>query len=276
MTTEAKGSDNVADQGVDTSIGGTGFKTPEDLATGYLNLQKKLGEQGAELGTVRKAHDSLSKQAEVLAMTLKDQLGKGQAPTAEQPKVVDYSVEIAAVDKQIEELDPMVEGYQRTLATLNAKARQLTALDTKDRTLKASHEVFTKELSDRDVKAAHEAFYRENPSYSTPEMQAKIKEYIAKDRTGMSDSLSAFREIQRDEIAVETKRLMDENAVETKRLMDENAEYKKRLNLAKGTDETGKVIVKGQSPGQSTNQPKATGKDLDAGMAAALKAARGA
>lgn len=68
-------------------------------------------------------------------------------------------------------------------------------------------------------------------------------------------------EIQRDEIAVETKRLMDENA-----------EYKKRLNLAKGTEETGKVIVKGQSPGQSTQQPKATGKDLDAGMMAALKA----
>lgn len=68
----------------------------------------------------------------------------------------------------------------------------------------------------------------------------------------------------------------DEIAVETKRLMDENTEYKKRLNLAKGTEETGKVIVKGQSPGQSTQQPKATGKDLDAGMAAALKAERGA
>ena len=81
----------------------------------------------------------------------------------------------------------------------------------------------------------------------------------------MHDPFSAFYQIQRDDVVAEAKRLLDENA-----------EYKKRLSLAKGTDETGKVIVKGQSPGQQqTKQPKATGKDLDVGMAAALRASRG-
>lgn len=48
----------------------------------------------------------------------------------------------------------------------------------------------------------------------------------------------------------------------------------KRLNLANGTDSTGKVIVKGQSPGQSkTKTTKLTGKDLDAKMAEAIRAA---
>jgi hypothetical protein len=41
---------NAADAG----IGGTGFKTPEELASGYQNLMKKLGEQGNELGSLRK------------------------------------------------------------------------------------------------------------------------------------------------------------------------------------------------------------------------------
>jgi hypothetical protein len=203
----------------------------------------------------------LKGQAETLATILKENLVKGQTPAAAQPQAVDYGTEIAAVEKQITELDPMSDGYQRTLAQLVAKSNKLTALSTKEEVLKASHDVFTKELSERDIKAAHQKFYDENPTFNTPETQAKIKEYIAKDKTGMSDSLSAFREIQRDELAIETKRLADENA-----------EYRKRLNLAKGTDETGKVIVKGQSPGQSqTQQPKATGKDLDAGMLARLK-----
>ena len=122
-----------------------------------------------------------------------------------------------------------------------------------------------KELSKRDMKSAQQRFYDENPTFNTPEMQAKINEYITNDRTGMHDPFSAFYQIQRDDTILEAKRLADENV-----------EYKKRLDLAKGTGETGKVIVKGQSPGQQqTKQPKVTGKDLDAGMAAALRASRG-
>jgi hypothetical protein len=242
-------------------IGGTGFKTPEELATGYLNLQKKLGEQGNELGTLRKDHDGLRSQAEVLAMTLKEQLGKNQTATPKEP-ADDYGKQIAAVKAELKSLDPVSEDYVSKQADLVDRLANLAAASQHEKTLTAAGKLFKDELSERDVKASQQRFFDENPTFNTPEMQLRIKEYIAKDKTGMSDPLSAFREIQRDEIAIEAKRVSDENA-----------ELKKRLNLAKGTDETGKVIVKGQSPGQSkTNQPKATGKDLDAGMMAALKA----
>jgi len=165
------------------------------------------------------------------------------------------------VEDQIQKLDPMAADYQKTLASLVSKSQKLAAADQHGKTLSAAAELMKKELSERDVKAAHDRFYADNPTFNTPEMQAKIKEYIAKDPTGMSDPLSAFREIERDEIAAKAKALAEENA-----------EYKKLIDLNKGKDEAGKVIVKGQSPGQSPTPPqKVTGKDLDAGMKAALE-----
>ena len=260
MAKDAEGNEIVTN--ADEGIGGTPFKTPEELASGYISLQKKLGEQGNELGSVKKEHESLKGQTETLANLLKETLGKGGGDSkgkAKEEPGVDYGTELAAVEKQIQELDPMADGYQKTLASLVSKSNKLTAAQTKEEVLKASHSVLTKELGERDVKAAHQKFFEQNPTFNTPEMQAKIKEYIAKDPTGMSDSLSAFREIQRDEALAQAKTLGDENA-----------EYKKRLDLAKGTDETGKVIVKGQPLTPGAPKPKATGKDLDDGMRGAL------
>jgi len=245
-------------------IAGTSFKTPEELVAAYLkemdqrtNLEKKLGEQGNELGYLRS-------QAETLTATLKETLAREQK-ASEVEKPVDYATEIATVEKQIQELDPMADNYQKTLASLVAKSNRLVAAEQHEKTLNAASELMKKELSKRDMKSAQQRFYDENPTFNTPEMQAKINEYITNDRTGMHDPFSAFYQIQRDDTILEAKRLADENV-----------EYKKRLDLAKGTGETGKVIVKGQSPGQQqTKQPKVTGKDLDAGMAAALRASRG-
>lgn len=248
-------------QDTPTGVAGTSFKTPEELAAAYLSLEKKLGEQGNELGTHRKDVEYYRSQAETLQNLLKEQMGKGQQTAPQKSQGPDYDTEIAAIEQQIQQLDPMEDGYQKTLASLVAKSNKLTAAAQHERTLGAASEMFRKELSDRDTKAARDAFYRDNPTFNTPDMQAKIREYIANDKTGMADPLSAFREIQRDEAAARAAALEAENA-----------EYKKLIELNKGKDGAGKVVVKGQSPGQQqTKQPKVTGKDLDAGMAAVLR-----
>jgi hypothetical protein len=253
--------EDVSPDRVDESdSGGTGFKSNEELVTGYKSLLKKLGEQGNELGTHRKDAEFYRTQAETLQSLLKEQMGKPQA-APQKSQGIDYDSEIAGIEQQIQTLDPMEDGYQKTLASLVAKSNKLTAAAQHEKTLGAASEMFRKELSDRDTKAARDAFYRENPTFNTPETQAKIRDYLANDRTGMSDPLVAFREIQRDEAAAKAAALEAENA-----------EYKKLIELNKGKDEAGKVVVKGQSPGQQqTKQPKVTGKDLDAGMAAALR-----
>jgi hypothetical protein len=69
--------------------------------------------------------------------------------------------------------------------------------------------------------------------------------------------MSAYFQIQKDDLAAE------------------NAEMKKTLELVKGKENTGKVVVKGQTGQPQTKPQKATGKDLDAGMAAVLAAQRG-
>jgi hypothetical protein len=247
--------------GEDGFIPGTTYKSHDDLLKGHLALKEKFDSQGNELGQIRKDHEGLKGQAETLATILKENLTKGQSGV--QPsKPIDYAAELTGIEEQIQKLDPMNPDYQKSLASLVAKSNKLSALEQHEKTLGAAGELMKKELSERDIKTAQDNFYRDNPTFNTPAMQAKIREYIAKDRTGMSDPLSAFREIQRDEIAIEAKRLADENA-----------EYKRLLDLNKGKDESGRVIVKGQGPGQlPINQPKVTGKDLDAGMKAALSA----
>lgn len=239
-------------------IPGTSYKSVADLVKGHSELKGKLDSQGNELGALRKF-------AETVEPIVKGALNKKEAPAAAAPAGPDYEAEIAAVQSQIKDLDPMADNYQKTLADLVAKSNLLVAKAQHEKTLNAAGEMFKKELSERDSKAAKDAFLRDNPSFSTPEMQARINDFLAKDRTGMEDPFSAFRKIQADDAQIEADRLAAENA-----------EMKKVLELSKGKETTGKVVVKGQTPTQPTKPPKATGKDLDAGMAAVLANMRGA
>lgn len=239
-------------------IPGTSYKSVADLVKGHGELKGKLDSQGNELGALRKF-------AETVEPIVKGALNKKEAPAAAAPAGPDYDTQIAEVQSQIQALDPMADNYQKTLADLVAKSNLLVAKAQHEKTLNAAGEMFKKELSERDSKAAKDAFLRDNPSFSTPEMQARINDFLAKDRTGMEDPFSAFRKIQADDAQIEADRLAAENA-----------EMKKVLELAKGKETTGKVVVKGQTPTQPTKQPKATGKDLDAGMAAVLANMRGA
>ena len=227
-----------------TGLEGTPFKSGEEAAKGYLNLKALHDSQANELGTLRKF-------AETVAPIVQQHMNKSEAPAAA-PKGPDYETEMSTVQQRIQELDPMAENYQKELAGLLATSNKLAAKAQHEKTLMTAQELFKKELSDRDAKAARAEFNKNNPSFSAPDMQARIKDFLASDKTGMHDPMSAYLQIQKDDLATE------------------NAEMRKILDLQKGKGETGKVIVKGQGPQQVTKQPKATGKDLDAGMAAVL------
>jgi hypothetical protein len=249
--------ENANDQNEDKGIAGTGFKTPEELAAAFVkeqgqrtHLEKKLGEQGSELGQLRS-------QAQTLAETLKETLGKGkEEPVA---KGIDYDSEIQNVISQVENLDPMKENFQSELAKLMLKSNQLTAERTKTTVLKSAGELFQKELQDRDIKTSQKEFLKANPTFNTPEMQKRINDYIANDPTGMHDKMSAFAEIKASDAEARATALEQTNA-----------EMQKVLDLQAGKDKTGKVIVKGQSPGQITKQPILTSKERDDAMADAL------
>jgi hypothetical protein len=235
------------------------WKTKEAAEEGLSNLQKILDSQGNELGTLRKQTEFFQRQLEGLQQT--------QAkPKPEAPKGPDYGQELKAVQKEKASLDPDEPGYQAAMAKLDAKALSLVREQTKQEVLLAAQAEFKNALDERDIQSMHKDFYRQNPDFSTPDMQMRIQEYLANDQTGMSDPMVAYREIQRDDALAERARLEQENA-----------EIKRLLDLKKGEELTGKVVTKGQSPAQQqTKQPKATGADLDRGMMEALQRAKGA
>lgn len=256
-----------------TGIAGTNFKSPEELAAAYQSLEKKLGEQGNELGQARKDHTTAKGQVDMLTKLLNENMGKGNADTTAATKpTVDYDGQMNEVKKQLSELDPMSEGFGKTQTKLITKLTSLAQAKQHEITLTAAtssaSELLKKELSDRDAKAAKEAFLTQNPTFQTPEMQARIQDFMANDRTGMHDPMSAFFQIQRDDLAVKADQISKENE-----------EMKKVLDLSKGKTvaDQAKVVVKGQTTtGQQTNQPKVTGKARDEGMAQILANLRGA
>lgn len=239
-------------------IPGTTYKNVQDLIKGHSELKSKFDAQGNEIGQLRG-------QAQTLAETLKETLTKGkQDAAALKPNAPDYDKELMTAQAELKKLDPMSDDFTEKQADLISRITDMKAAKVKDSVLKTAGELFQKELQSRDAKMSQKQFLDENPTFNTPEMQARIQDFLTKDKTGMHDNMSAYFALQAQDVATEREQIAKENE-----------EMRKALNLQKGKDSTGKVIVKGQSPGQTTNFKKATGKDLDAGMMEALMKARG-
>jgi hypothetical protein len=232
------------------------WKTKEAAEEGLANMKALVDSQGNEVGALRKQMEMTQQTLE----SLKTQATEKATPKVETP---DYSAEAEAIQGEMAKLDPDDDDYHRNLTVLITKSNNLAAKIAKEEALAAATAAFKEELNERDIKTTHSTFYKENPDFNTPEMQLRIKEYIAKDTTGMSDPLVAYREIQRDMVA--------EAAAE---LEKENIELKRIVELAKGTDSTGRVITKTGQTTPTQKQPKAVGADLDRGMQERLAALR--
>ncbi|OEU65997.1 MAG: hypothetical protein BA863_03620 [Desulfovibrio sp. S3730MH75] len=240
------------------------WKTEEDAVEGLKNLQGKLSEQGSETGTLRKQVEDGQLLMEEMQTQLQAAESAGEKKASDR-EAEGVASEQAKINKAIADLDPVDEGYSAKLTSLIGKSNKLAARGQHDRTLAAATEAFKKELDDRDVKSAHKSFNDANADFKTPEMQSRIREYMGKDTTGMSDPLVAFREIQRDDAMTESKRLTDENA-----------ELTERLNLKEGAGKTGTVITKAQGtsePGKT--QPKTHGAERNQGMMDVLSKMKG-
>jgi len=251
------GGDGDGDKEGDEPFLGT-WKTKEDAAEGLKNLQTKLSEQGNESGTLKKQLEEANAHMEDMGVKLQEAENATAKRASDQDKNTVKS-EQAKINQQIADLDPVDDDYSKKLMSLMNKSNALAAKSQHEITLTAATEVFRKELDERDIKTAHRDFFSANPDFNTPEMQAKIKEYIGKDKTGMSDPLVAFREIQRDDAVLKAQEL------ET-----QNTELMERLKLKKGTDETGTVILKGQGDQGTKPQQKTFGADRNKGMQGVL------
>ena len=248
--------DNPEENKNETYLGS--WKTKEDAEEGLKNLQGKMSDQGNEAGQLRKQVEDGEVRLGEMQVQI-DAGNKASEQKASDEEAEGVEKEQAKIDKEIKDLDPVEEGYTPKLTALIRKSNAIAAKGQHSKTLAAATDAFRSELDDRDIRSAHQSFDGANPDFRTPEMQARIKEYIANDKTGMSDALVAYREIQRDDLASSNKDLSEQNE-----------ELMKRLNLKKGTDETGTVILKSQGTQTPEPQTKTTGAARNAGMQAAL------
>ena len=231
------------------------YKTLEAAEEGFNNLSSMAGNQANELGTMKQQLQFFQKQLEGA------QQGKQQAqPKQEAPAGPDYGKELKVIEKQMQELDPDEPDYHKQLSKLWTASNQIVSQQATQAALSAAQQEFKAALDERDVQTMHKNFYRDNPDFSTPDMQMRIQDYLANDQTGMSDPVVAYREIQRDDAMAKVAEY--EKSI---------AEKDRLLSLKKGEEATGKVVTKGQSTQQQTKQPKVKGADLKRGMMEAFE-----
>lgn len=235
-------------------IPGTTYKSMDEFVKGHGELKTRFDAQGNELGQVRG-------QAQILAESLKEALTKGDnkggsgAPTpADGEKAAEYEAKVADLEGQLSKLDPMADDFTTKQAKLVKEISNLSALAQHEKTLAAAGDLFKSELNKRDTSAAQQKFLEQNPSFNTPEMQTRIKEFLSTDKTGMHDNMSAFFAIQAADAAQQAQTATTELE-----------EARKLLELKKGEGKVGKVYTKGQAPGPTPAPTRLAGKDADAG-----------
>jgi len=235
-------------------IPGTNFKTAEDLAKGYTELQSKMGQQGSELGNAKAQLAQSQKAMDALA---------AQKPAEAKPAGPDYASELAVVDKAISKLDIDSTTYNTDLAKLNIQSRNLVAQQVKAETTESLMGEFKGILSDRDSQQSQQAWKDQNQDFETPEMQQAINDHMAQDRTGVMDPVLAYREIQ---MQGQSATIEEQTAT--------IADLTERLKLKGGELEVGKVTTKGA--GSSSTKPKQnlSREELNTGAAEAFRNAK--
>ncbi len=232
-------------------IPGTSYKTPEDAAKGFSEMQALIDRQGNELGTARQQLTDAQAQAKLAQVK--------SAPV----KPPDYDAELAKIDKNLDGLDVDDPGYTKERGQLERQARTVLAQKIEASTSEKMSAKFAKQLNDRDARQGEKQWQDKNPDFNNPEMQAAIHEKMQTDRTGIMDEFLAYREIQNAQLKAKLQEVSTAND-----------DFQNRLKLKAGESEAGKVVTKaGSSAGTDKPKEKTTGAALREGMKEAFRAA---
>jgi hypothetical protein len=201
------------------------FESPEELASAYSELEKKLGEQGQELGTQRE-----------MARTLMEQLQQtsGQAktpPTEPEAEAIDY-------DAQMQELMSAVEEGDLSIGEALMKSSQLSAQMAERNALSKYDEISRQKA----LQQTQQQFYQANPDFEQVQASGAL-EAIKGELPGLHDDFSAYY------------------AYKAQQAAQQAAQKQETARIAEGDVRTEKVL---QKPGtQAKNIGKKQGKMSD-------------
>jgi hypothetical protein len=226
------------------------FKSPEELAKAYAELEKDHGRIGSELGNTRK-------QNELLMNHLNAQLqNQGQAGNAgAQPQLTDFDTEIANTTQMVEAGDLSVgEGMKKVAELTAAKVASM------------SQQQFAEYDKKRSAETVLQQFRRDNPEFDQVLASGALEPF--KQANPMHDNLSAFYEWKGQQAITAAEQKVKEAYEKGKA---------ETAALAAGADGTRKVLTKPGGEARTTNQQTGpvTEADKIQGMLAALQQARG-
>jgi len=259
MSVHDGGSDqgNPPDEGTQNGQGGKvyagKFKSAEDLEKGYGELERKLTDQGAEVGALRNQTQQLINQLSMQAQ----QSGGGNDGGAQTSEAGTALAEaLASFDKLDFVADDDAPGKA---AALLKDIVGLTAATTKEEVLGAATNEFGKVLTERDNASIRDRFLSENPDFEGLQQDGTLM--ALKAENPMHDDFSAYYAHKAGALATQMSELQAE--------LDE---AKRIANLADGDAGTSSVFTK--QGGASRNGQRPTPKTRQERHASALEAVR--
>lgn len=204
------------------------FNSPDELAASYAELERKLGEQGQEVGTLKQMNQMMLQQL---------QQTSGQAKTA--PTQQEAEAEVVDYDAQLQALSQAVESGDLSIGEAILKSNAIA----KEQATRNALQEYEKLNQKRSVEQTKQQFLKQNPDFIELQ-QGGVLEQVKQELPGLHDDFSAYYayKAQNAQKAVQAKQ-------ETQR-------------IAKGDARTEKVLQKPGTP-QTKNLGKPKGRLSD-------------
>ena len=195
------------------------FKTTEDLATAYTELEKKIGEQGNELGSVKQMNTMLMDQAQARE-------AQGQTPATEAEKDdFDFETQLSELSQAVENGD--ISYDQGLVQAANLAAENAT------RNAVSKYE----EMSAQDrLQTSQQQFLDDNPDFTELQRTGQL-EAVKNTLPGMHDDFSAYYALKANQAAQAAQ-----EAATTKQ-------------IAQGDENTDKVLQKPGAKAKNIGKP---------------------
>lgn len=196
------------------------FKSPDDLATAYQELEKKMGEQGNELGSMKQMNSMLLEQ-------MQQRQAQDKTPaTVDEQDDFDYEQQMGQLIKGVEEGEIPIEqaiAYSAHLASESATRNALSQ--------------YKEMTSQQQKQAAQEQFLQDNPDFIELYETGQLDE-VKNSLPGMHDDFSAYFAIKAQQAAEAAQA-----KAETER-------------IAAGDERTNKVLNKPGAKAKDIGKPK--------------------
>lgn len=156
------------------------FKTPEELGKAYTDLEKKFGEQGKELGNLRKSHALLTDEFS------KNKSAAEKAKTEKAEPKTDYEAQLNEIYSKLENGDISVT---EAIKQSNALTAEMTMAQSMNIANKRTQEL----LADKDAEAAEKKFLEDHSDYEELVASGALQPFIDANPLLVDETIAYFQ-----------------------------------------------------------------------------------